>query len=396
MLDVAFRLKNGNNGNHYLSLTASDFGPRISYDLAHAPDLLMIATDGLGAVATWKHRPLSDTSAQTNTATDCDMPEPFYMAHHDDPDRFQGYVYFTSSMWTVARFDVSNGLGGATNKTCYRYQDAMLNNRGRGFQGFKVIVAEEQLPAAAGEDAAAAFPGCGGTCSPNNLRTRTEFHQEFPLTSKAKRVTVEVAKDGSPLSETTYWWHKVQGTSGAWVVYSSGVLEKKFELAPPGGAIPLAKQTTSISEVDVGSGETSRACVIVNGETPDPATPSALTPRDVITQDTRVLQPNDFTAWILGRPISRELLSDFISAPPSLDESCRVTGTGTRACSATAPTCPNFTACKMQRCKRQSIPGTRTLLRLPSGPSASCVRSSSQSGPSSKRPRRTSTTNSGT
>jgi hypothetical protein len=54
-----------------------------------------------------------------------------------------GYVFFTSSMWTVSKFEVSNGLGAATNKTCYRYKNAMLNNEGRGFQGFKTIVAED-------------------------------------------------------------------------------------------------------------------------------------------------------------------------------------------------------------------------------------------------------------
>src|SRR6266704_2002694 len=132
-----------------------------------------------------------------------------------DPDRSPGYVYFTSSMWTVSRFDLSNDVGATTNKTSYRYQDAMLNNEGRGLQGFKLIVAEEQLPPAAGEDATSGFAGCGGTCSPNNLRTTTEFHQEFPLTSRVKRVTVALAKPGgTSLSETTYWWHAEQSTFG--------------------------------------------------------------------------------------------------------------------------------------------------------------------------------------
>ncbi len=139
-------------------------------------------------------------------------------------------------MWTVSRFDLSNGVGATTNKTSYRYQDAMLNNEGRGLQGFKLIVAEEQLPPAAGEDATSGFAGCGGTCSLNNLRTTTEFHQEFPLTSRVKRVTVALAKPGgTSLSETTYWWHAEQSTFGAWVVYSPATLEKKFGKRSPVG-----------------------------------------------------------------------------------------------------------------------------------------------------------------
>src|SRR6266404_4424012 len=67
----------------------------------------------------------------------------------------------------------SNGVG-TTNKTCYRYQDAMLNTEGRGFQGFKTIVAEEQMPPAAGEPTSS-ITGCGGTCSLNNRRTTSEF-----------------------------------------------------------------------------------------------------------------------------------------------------------------------------------------------------------------------------
>ena len=61
--------------------------------------------------------------------------------------RSPGYLFFTSSMWVVSRFDQDNGVSATMNRTCYRYEDAMLNAQGRGFQGFKTIVAEEQLAA---------------------------------------------------------------------------------------------------------------------------------------------------------------------------------------------------------------------------------------------------------
>src|SRR5437868_12794762 len=106
------------------------------------------------------------------------MPEQFYVAHLPTPDltKYSDHAFFASSMWAVARLDMSNGVGAGTNKTCYRYQDAMLNTQGRGFQGFKSMVAEEQLPPAVGEPGST-IQGCGGLCSINNLKTTTQFHQ---------------------------------------------------------------------------------------------------------------------------------------------------------------------------------------------------------------------------
>ena len=164
LTDVRSKIVNGQGVNHYNIASTSLLGPYISRALARAPDLLVGVTNGLGATASWAHQPLS----QRDSVPNCDMPpgEKFYVAHQDATGQAPGYVYFTSSMWTVARFEASNGLGAATNRTCYRYQDAMLNTEGLGLQGFKVIVAEEQLSPAAGEDATAGYPGCGGTCSP--------------------------------------------------------------------------------------------------------------------------------------------------------------------------------------------------------------------------------------
>src|SRR5438067_3755495 len=182
MTDVRFHLVNSSEDpnrpffDHY-QMPATDAGPYVSLGLARAPDLLVGVTNGIGAAASWAHQPLS--RAET-ASVGCDMPtgESFYVAHNADPSRGFGYVFFTSSMWIVSRFDASNGIGSGMNKTCYRYQDGMLDDRGRGFQGFKVIVAEEQLPPAAGEDVDPTLTGCGDKCSVNNLRTTTEFHQE--------------------------------------------------------------------------------------------------------------------------------------------------------------------------------------------------------------------------
>jgi len=371
MNDLVFALFNGADTYHqYSGLAATELGPRISRGQARAPDLLIGVTNGLGATASWVHQPLSLPANLQAQVSGCDMPEPFYVAHHDDPKypRSPGYVFFTSSMWTVSRFDVSNGLGTGTNKTCYRYQDAMLNSEGRGFQGFKVIIAEEQLPLEQlpplGEHAAPGYAGCGGTCSPNNLRTRTEFNQEFPLTSKVQRVTVALAKSLFPnetiLSETTYWWHAEQppGSSGAWVVYSPATVKKKFDLPQPlNGSVPLLSETKTATEIQFVSGEPARSCVLVGGETPVPSSATQPRPgsaRGVINVDTRTIE-NDTVNWWLGKLTSHAVVSDFYDGSISLNQDCFISGTLPQKCPATPstpsptmpprnpPTCPALT-----------------------------------------------------
>jgi RHS repeat-associated protein len=371
--DLYYRLKNTTLGtypavvhNYYdpNSLPASALGPYIARNLAHAPDLLTSVRNGLGATASWKHRPLSSTASAIDPVRDydgevgCDMPDPahpdlagaksFYVAHLPTPDltSYSDHAFFASSMWAVARLDVSNGVGAGTNKTCYRYQDAMLNTQGRGFQGFKTMVSEEQVPPAAGEPGSAP-QGCGGLCSVNNLKTTTQFHQAPPLTGKPMTVTVANRATGAILHQTSYWWHIDGGSLGQKIVFSSGTLEQKYETNGT-----LAVQTTTVSQVQPSlgvptlSGEPVKTCVIVNGETPT-SPPNAGTASDVIRLETRALHDDTSTGvWWLGRLDSRVLLSDFFGSSYSLP-ACNVsdsTNSFAGACASSPPTCPIITA----------------------------------------------------
>ena len=91
----------------------------------------------------------------------------------------EGYVdarhfYFTSSMNVVARMEMRNGVGGF-NGVNYGYEEAMYNNTGRGFVGFRKIVTEDE---AAG------------------IRSATMFHQKFPLVSQTEcQVTQKLSDD---------------------------------------------------------------------------------------------------------------------------------------------------------------------------------------------------------
>jgi RHS repeat-associated protein len=301
-----------------------------------APDLLVGAKNGLGAAASWNHAPLTNPAAPHDAGCDS-HGEPFYQAHRGSSGSF-GDAMITSSMWAVTRFDQTNGFNGipnTSNKTCFRYQDAMLNEQGRGFEGFRVIAADEQLAVALGEDPTSAPPGnvCGlganQPCSPNNRITTTEFYQSFPLTGRVKTVTVTNRVSGAQLNRKSYWWNQSAGPQGSIDVYSPALREEDGET---GGV------TTTVNEVEPTSGEPARTCTIRKAATPG----ASLVARDQITLETRSLF-NDPSAgvWWLGRVDSDDVLDDFLATPFTLDTACTTSGDG--QCTAKPPQCPSVT-----------------------------------------------------
>jgi RHS repeat-associated protein len=320
LVDVVYRLNmtyvHTGNGNvatgEYVDLADGAYGTYRSWNTAKAPDLLVSATTSAGGpdrsanVTTWAHQPLSNSTMRA----ECQQTtEPFYRANHDAVGRKYGDVHFTSSMWAVAAMETSHGEWAttanpsATNRTCYRYEDAMLNTLGRGFLGFRKIVAEEALPPAVGETGTGLF-------SANNLRTTTEFNQEFPFTNTVRRVTIEGVLDGKKVGETVNWWHGVQsGTGGSWVVYPTATTETKYDAD---GATLLAT-TSSVTELDLVSGEAAKTCSVANdtgaaaiyGTLPASVTATPIT----ITQETRTLV-NDLPNWWLGKATTSTASSD--------------------------------------------------------------------------------------
>ena len=119
------------------------------------PDLMSMVTDGLGAQTVWTYYPLSSNAGRTSGQT------PLYTLPTDPAQRYvdDRHIYFTSSMPVVSDMSSSDGLGGYR-VLRYGYSQAMYNQQGRGFQGFRSIIKEDL---AAG------------------LRTTTTFNQKFPL-----------------------------------------------------------------------------------------------------------------------------------------------------------------------------------------------------------------------
>jgi RHS repeat-associated protein len=304
MVDVRYTIGRATY-NPYNNLANADEGAYLASNSARAPDLLVNATNGLGATAAWYHQPLT-----WSYVPGCDVPQRFYQISNFYGPRSLGYAYFSSSMWTAARMDVSNGIGSATNRTCYRYQDAMVEEQGRGFQGFKSIIAEEQIPPAAGESGSTTgCPSSSSGCSVNNLRTTTTFYQEFPLTNRINKVTVALAATGAVLNEATYRWDAQKSAfdpSGkVWLVAGTGVRERKYEL-PVGTAPPvLISERNDITVVDPMSGVASQSCSLVNGATPQAGSSTLLNliqlQTRTLTSDPRSDSNPSSGSWWLGR-----------------------------------------------------------------------------------------------
>jgi RHS repeat-associated protein len=173
------------------SFTFPYYGNYLSVAKQVAPDLMTKVTDGLGREAKWSYAPLSSDSAPTLSDG-----APMYQAaggYSDDQ-----HFYFTSTMYVVADFQTTHhgicagsGLAdcNATWSTRkYGYREAMYNNQGRGFQGFRTIIEEDVH---------------------RELRTTTTFHQKFPFAGRVETSTTQtfaqVGGAGSLSSVTNIW-----------------------------------------------------------------------------------------------------------------------------------------------------------------------------------------------
>jgi RHS repeat-associated protein len=302
--------------------------------------------DPTAVTASWSHVPLSQSGAVAGCAHGPGSQSlPFYTAHLDDEsmrDRSAGYAYFSSSMYAVATFGVSNGLGQNQNYTCYRYEDAMLNEEGRGFQGFKVIHAEEQLPVAQGEVSDGSTLLCDAhdqnhtqvPCSPNNLATTTKFFQEFPLTSRVQEVIVQ-SQEGATLSDTKSWWYVTDSVNGSMAVEGVATQRTKYESTAASVTGSQLSQTTSISRVDVVSGDPEETCTLSSGTAPGA--------QDTVRDESRSAS-NLTSEWWLGRLDARTVVSDFYNPASVSLSSMQLSGAHlpSWATGGSLPVCPTF------------------------------------------------------
>ncbi|MCG8465705.1 MAG: FG-GAP-like repeat-containing protein, partial [Xanthomonadales bacterium] len=172
-----------------------------------ALDLLSLAEDGFNNETLWEYLPLSAERVSSETSM------PLYSL----PDRDSGdslydyqsehYFYFQSSMYVVSKMETTNGLVAngedQTNRTYYGYEEAVFNNQGRGFQGFRKILSEDHIRT----------PDAGLDNPANDLRTVSFFHQVFPLAGRLHKSVVFPAD--TPLSAPESQALSVSATSWA-------------------------------------------------------------------------------------------------------------------------------------------------------------------------------------
>lgn len=147
------------------------------------PDLMAGVVDGLGAQTIWTYYPLSSKAGRGAGET------PLYTVPSDSASRYidDRHFYFTSSMPVVSDMIQTDGTGDYRSWR-YGYGEAMYHARGRGFQGFRSIIEEDEA---------------AGT------RTTTTFHQKFPLTSQPEQIVVNsLRRSGTdaPISKQTFTW----------------------------------------------------------------------------------------------------------------------------------------------------------------------------------------------
>ncbi|MBQ4811938.1 VCBS repeat-containing protein, partial [Pseudoalteromonas luteoviolacea] len=111
--------------------------------------------DGLGRKASWKLLPLSSSQGGIGTM-------PHYKTDHGYISKLSNAFHFSSSMYTVSRFEQSNGIGGMS-ATEFAYRGAVFDAQGRGFLGFRSVI-EKQVD--------------------KDLVTQSDYSQRFPTQGK--------------------------------------------------------------------------------------------------------------------------------------------------------------------------------------------------------------------
>ncbi|MFQ6371525.1 FG-GAP-like repeat-containing protein [Shewanella sp. YIC-542] len=192
-------------------------------------DTVYEVQDGLGKSYRWDYAPLSRVLTGRIEST------PFYQVPSEryiDNDPSRTHFYFTSSMYVVSDSFSDNGRGG-TRQTQYHYREAIYNRAGRGFQGFRAIIADDV---------------------DRGLRSIHEYHQLFPLTGKLQESRVclssepEYACKQTPLVREQIDYDTLVTTpTGTQWVYPVSAVKQRWDLQ----GIPLSKTETQVNPSDV-------------------------------------------------------------------------------------------------------------------------------------------------
>ncbi len=174
------------NALHQDVSTELEPGSYIFPNVSGVSDHLHEVTTGFGVKSTWSYAPISQKAGRSNETPLYEVPlltENRYLAG----DPYSQYFYFASSMHVVDRFWQSNGLGNGQNQKSYAYREAVYHRQGRGFQGFRTVIVEDNT---------------------RGLRSVTDFHQIFPLSGEVEEIRTCLLSDdqycqNAPITRTS-------------------------------------------------------------------------------------------------------------------------------------------------------------------------------------------------
>lgn len=233
------------------------------------PDLLLSATDGLGAAAAYVYRPLTDSAVYARGE---DVPYPMRAVQ--------------SPAYVVAELVRSDGSGtGAPAATRYSYAGLRHDLLGRGNLGF----ARRSSVEVAGAD---------------TVVTEETFLQEFPYIGLPATITERLGA-GRPFSETSYDWSSLTlGTAAAarrFPYPATGTVRRREATGPYAGS-EIATLTRSVAAIDAASGiVTDERMTVAESGTGVNAGASAT------LHSVHGGLLNDTASWCIGRPTSTQL-----------------------------------------------------------------------------------------
>ncbi|WP_343840448.1 HYD1 signature containing ADP-ribosyltransferase family protein [Bowmanella denitrificans] len=180
-----------------------------------AIDLMVAANDSAGNQASWHYRPLSSGNGE------------FYQRQISDVID-EGHFNFASSMYVVAEFQQSNGVG-SNNKQSYQYGGATYNHRGRGFRGFTQITQVDDA---------------------NGTQTETNFLIKFPFTSQVASQSVYQVGEQNPIqTQTNHWLQNPNyAFTNSWHIYNQQATVTKFDVqSTRPGSVATTTSTSAVT-----------------------------------------------------------------------------------------------------------------------------------------------------
>jgi RHS repeat-associated protein len=159
--------------------------------------LKQVTNNATGLISQWQYLPLSSTQAGAG----------YYYADFSDVD--DAHFNFASSMYVVAKFEQSNGVG-SLNAYNYEYRSAMYNSEGRGFRGFRTITEKDVR---------------------SGISTETNFLQKFPYSSLVENQSRYLSVDKAFSYTENYWKENTNYTGVGYNLYNASSTAYSCELS---------------------------------------------------------------------------------------------------------------------------------------------------------------------